>query len=78
MRLALVAAIAGGIVVAALVAMYVSRLPSSDYSLKVDALKDEQSMGLHTLEMDPRMDPLRDDTRFDRVRGKVMSAATTH
>jgi hypothetical protein len=44
MRLALVAAIAGGIVVAALVAMYVSRLPSSDYSLKVDALKDEQSL----------------------------------
>ncbi|AIC14835.1 hypothetical protein [Nitrososphaera viennensis] len=44
MRLAFVAAIAGGIVVAAVLAMYASQVPTQDYSLSVDALKDEQSL----------------------------------
>ncbi|AIF84050.1 hypothetical protein NTE_01992 [Candidatus Nitrososphaera evergladensis SR1] len=44
MRIAFVVAIAGGIIVAAVVAMYASQLPTQDYSLSVDALKDEQSI----------------------------------
>jgi len=44
MRLAIVAAIAGGIVVATIVAIAVSAIPTQDYSLTVDALKDEQSL----------------------------------
>ncbi len=44
MRIVLLAAIAGGIIAAALIAMYVSQLPTADYSLSVDALKDEQSL----------------------------------
>ena len=44
MRVAVLAAIAGGIVAVALVAMFASTIPTSDYSLSVDALKDEQSL----------------------------------
>src|SRR5512146_2605694 len=44
MRIVYVAAIAGGIIVAALLAMYVSQLPTTDYSLSVDALKDQQTL----------------------------------
>lgn len=44
MRIIFVAAIAGGIVAAALIAMYASQIPTLDYSLNVDALKDEQSL----------------------------------
>jgi len=44
MRIVYVAAIACGIVVAALSTMYASQLPAKDYSLNVDALKDEQSI----------------------------------
>ncbi|WP_337861960.1 hypothetical protein [Nitrososphaera sp.] len=40
----MVAAIAGGIVVATIAAMLASTIPTSDYSLNVDALKDEQSL----------------------------------
>jgi DNA-binding winged helix-turn-helix (wHTH) protein/Flp pilus assembly protein TadD len=61
------------------VSILLTALGARDQAFKeLDRACDEQSMGLHTLEMDPRMDPLRDDARFDRVRGKVMSAATTH
>jgi hypothetical protein len=44
MRIVFLAAIAGGIIAAAVIAMYVSQLPTQDYSLNVDALKDEQSL----------------------------------
>jgi hypothetical protein len=42
MRLAFVVAIAAGIIAVALIAMLVSALPTRDYDLSVDALKDEQ------------------------------------
>lgn len=44
MRLAFVVATAAGIVAVALIAMLVSALPTKDYDLSVDALKDEQSL----------------------------------
>jgi hypothetical protein len=44
MRTAIIAAIAAGIVVIALVAMFASAVPTQDYALSVDALKDEQSL----------------------------------
>lgn len=44
MRLAFVVAIAAGIVAVALIAMFASALPTRDYDLSVDALKDEQSL----------------------------------
>ncbi len=44
MQIAIVAAIAGGIVAATLIAMLLSQTPTADYSLSVDALKDEQSL----------------------------------
>lgn len=44
MRLAFVIAIAAGIVAIALIAMFASALPTKDYDLSVDALKDEQSL----------------------------------
>lgn len=44
MRLGIVAAIAGGIVAATITAIAVSAIPTQDYSLTVDALKDEQSL----------------------------------
>lgn len=44
MRIALIVIIAAGIVAVALVAMFASALPTKDYDLSVDALKDEQSL----------------------------------
>ena len=44
MRLAFVVGIAAGIIAIALVAMFASALPTKDYDLSVDALKDEQSL----------------------------------
>jgi hypothetical protein len=44
MRVALIVLIAAGIVAVALVAMFASALPTKDYDLSVDALKDEQSL----------------------------------
>lgn len=44
MRVLVLAAIAGGIVVAALLALLASTIPTQDYALSVDALKDEQSL----------------------------------
>ena len=44
MRVAVIAAIAGGIVAVALIALYASTIPTKDYSLSVDAMKDEQSL----------------------------------
>jgi len=44
MRLAFVVAIAAGIVAIALIAMFASALPTKDYDMSVDALKDEQSL----------------------------------
>ncbi|HEX7033193.1 MAG TPA: hypothetical protein VF172_09355 [Nitrososphaera sp.] len=44
MRLVFVVAAAVGIVAVALLAMYASALPTKDYDLSVDALKDEQSL----------------------------------
>jgi len=43
-RLAIVLAIAGGIVAATVAAIVASSIPTQDYSLTVDALKDEQSL----------------------------------
>ena len=48
MRLVFVVAIAAGIVAVALIAMLVSTLPTKDYDLSVDALKDEQSLVTNT------------------------------
>ena len=44
MRIALIVMIAAGIIAVALVAMFASTLPTKDYDLRVDALKDEQSL----------------------------------
>ena len=44
MRLVFLAAIAGGIIAAAIIAMLASTIPTKDYDLNVDALKDEQSL----------------------------------
>jgi hypothetical protein len=44
MRIALIVIIAAGIIGVALVAMFVSTLPTKDYDLSIDALKDEQSL----------------------------------
>jgi hypothetical protein len=44
MRIAIIVIIAAGIVVVALIAMFASSLPTKDYDLSVDALKDEQSL----------------------------------
>lgn len=44
MRVAVIAAIAGGIVAVAFIALFASTIPTKDYSLTVDAMKDEQSL----------------------------------
>lgn len=44
MRLAYLVAIAGGIVAIAIIAIVASAIPTKDYDLSVDALKDEQSL----------------------------------
>ncbi|MDQ3872792.1 MAG: hypothetical protein M3258_04180 [Thermoproteota archaeon] len=44
MRLTPIVIIAAGIIVVALVAMFASALPTKDYDLSVDALKDQQSL----------------------------------
>lgn len=44
MRTALVLAVAAGIIAVAIIAMIASALPTKDYDLSVDALKDEQSL----------------------------------
>ena len=44
MRLVFVIAAAIGIVAVALIAMFASALPTKDYDMSVDALKDEQSL----------------------------------
>ena len=44
MRIVLIVIIASGIIAVALVAMFASSLPTKDYDLGVDALKDEQSL----------------------------------
>jgi hypothetical protein len=44
MRIALIVLIAAGIIAVALVTMFASTLPTKDYDLSVDALKDEQSL----------------------------------
>jgi hypothetical protein len=44
MRTALVLAVAAGIIAFAIIAMIASALPTKDYDLSVDALKDEQSL----------------------------------
>jgi hypothetical protein len=44
MHIALIVIIAAGIIAIALVAMFASTLPTKDYDLSVDALKDEQSL----------------------------------
>lgn len=44
MRTVIAVVAGGGIVAAALIAMFASSVPTQDYSLDVDALKDEQSL----------------------------------
>jgi hypothetical protein len=44
MRIAFIVIIAAAIITVALVAMFASALPTKDYDLSVDALKDEQSL----------------------------------
>lgn len=48
MRIAFAVAIAAGIVGIALVAMVASTIPTKDYDLSVDAMKDEQSLFTNT------------------------------
>ncbi len=48
MRIALIVIIAAGIITVTLVAMFASALPTKDYDLSVDALKDEQSLFTNT------------------------------
>jgi hypothetical protein len=44
MRIVFIVIVAAGIIAVALVAMFASALPTKDYDLSVDALKDEQSL----------------------------------
>ena len=44
MRIAIIVIIAAAIIAVALLAMFASALPTKDYDLSVDALKDEQSL----------------------------------
>ena len=44
MRIVLIVIIAAAIIAVALVTMFASALPTKDYDLSVDALKDEQSL----------------------------------
>ena len=44
MRILFIMIIAAGIIAVAFVAMFASALPTKDYDLSVDALKDEQSL----------------------------------
>jgi hypothetical protein len=44
MRLVFLIAIAGGIIAVTLIAIVASAIPTKDYDLSVDALKDEQSL----------------------------------
>ena len=44
MRLVYLVAIAGGIVAATMIAIVASAIPTKDYDLSVDAMKDEQSL----------------------------------
>ena len=44
MRIVAIVIIAAAIIVVALVAMFASAIPTKDYDLSVDALKDEQSL----------------------------------
>ena len=44
MRIVLIVIIASGIIAVSLVAMFASALPTKDYDLSVDALKDEHSL----------------------------------
>ena len=44
MRTVVIVAVAGGIITAALVLMFLSTLPTKNYDLNVDAIKDEQSL----------------------------------
>ena len=44
MRIVFIVIIAAAIIAVALVAMFASALPTKDYDLSVDALKDEQSL----------------------------------
>src|ERR671938_1715971 len=44
MRIAFIVIIAAAIIAVALVAMFASALPTKDYALSVDALKDQQSL----------------------------------
>lgn len=44
MRLVYLVAIAAGIVAAAMIAIVASAIPTKDYDLSVDAMKDEQSL----------------------------------
>ena len=48
MRMALIVALAGGIVAVALVAMFASALPTKDHDLSVDPIKDDQSLFTNT------------------------------
>ncbi|HLG37563.1 MAG TPA: hypothetical protein VI338_05470 [Nitrososphaera sp.] len=44
MRLVYLVAIAGGIIAATMIAIVASAIPTKDYDLSVDAMKDEQSL----------------------------------
>jgi hypothetical protein len=44
MRLVYLVAIAGGIIAATIIAIVASAIPTKDYDLSVDAMKDEQSL----------------------------------
>jgi hypothetical protein len=44
MRIVIIVMIAAGIISVALIAMFASALPTQEYDLNVDALKDEQSL----------------------------------
>src|SRR5689334_13255779 len=44
MRTVMLVAVAGGIVAGAVILMFVSALPTKDYDLSVDAIKDKQSL----------------------------------
>ena len=48
MRTTVLVAIAAGIVAAALILMFASSLPSKNYDLSVDAIKDPQSLFVNT------------------------------
>ena len=60
-------------------AVLLTSLGAQEQALKeLERACDEHSSALHTVNVDPHVDALRGNTRFERVRGKLRDGATAH